>query len=118
MKKKLLLIIVVIQICCGCAKYSKNMSKVWLVNKASNEIVLGILSVCDKKFELRNLKPQREEGFTFTPCSDDHYLIKIEFSTGKKLEKELGYITSGFNYKDKFIVTDDDIVMNDRMILK
>lgn len=41
--------------------------------------------------------------------TDSHYKITVKFKSGEKLEKEIGYITNGFDFKDTLIVKNDEI---------
>ena len=118
MNKNLILLLVIFYLLSGCANSEKNQSSIFISNEASNEIVSGKLKICSNEFYISHLQPKQKAFFNYTPRSDDHYSLEVIFPSGKSLKKEIGYITSGFNYRDKLIVNDNDIVLKTEILNK
>lgn len=99
----------------GCAQKG-SLSDVSLINKSPYSVLSGSLEVGDQSFKFDNLKPNEEISFNFKPQSDCGYMVQVEFPAGGKLSKQVGYITSGFCYKDKIIISEKDIFLEAREV--
>ncbi len=86
------------------------MSKVRVINKSSSEVVKGSIEIAGQKFIISNLNVGEESIFKYKVFSDSGYLVQIEFVSGKRQNKSIGYITHGFIFNDKLIITDEDII--------
>jgi hypothetical protein len=82
-----------------------------LINKAKDTISQGFVTVCGQTIELKDIQPNKSMSGTYAVKSDSHYDIKVEFLSGKKISKQLGYVTNGLDFHDEFVVTDTDIDM-------
>lgn len=87
----------------------QNKGNFLLVNKASEPITIGLVTVCGQTILFKNIQPSKSVSGSYEVKSDSHYDIKIEFKSGKKLGKEIGYVTNGFDFSHEIIVTDIDI---------
>jgi hypothetical protein len=95
-----------------------NKGTVWVINNATEPISRCIVSICGQTIELRDILPTKSaEGF-YKVKSDSHYDISIEFQSGRKLRKELGYVTNGLDFHDRIVVTNTDIVLENRSTVR
>jgi hypothetical protein len=117
MKTKIFYLSLFLIILFGCNYSSSNESSVHLINKSLYDISTGLLDVCGHKFEISFLRPNEKLNFVFMPHSDCQYFVKVKFSSGKTLEKGIGYVTGGLSYDDTLIVTDNDIIFGQRKVL-
>jgi hypothetical protein len=93
-----------------------NKGSILILNRASEPISRGIVSVCGQTIEWRDIAPAKSAGGSYKVKSDSYYDISIEFQSGRKLRKELGYVTNGFDFHDTIVVTDTDIILENRGI--
>lgn len=91
----------------GC---SKSQGKVEIVNK-SNEIVAGgTLKISDQIFQLPELPIGKTFEVLYKINSDSNYSLQISFKSGRKISKDVGYVTYGFSLiHDQIIILDNDI---------
>lgn len=83
-----------------------------IIKNASTELITGgTLKICNQQFKLSNIEPNGVEHIAYRVRSDSHYSVVIEFQSGKKLEKDIGYVTSGADFRDQLLVQDTDIVL-------
>jgi hypothetical protein len=86
-----------------------NKGSFLLINKANEPIVWGSVTVCGQTIELKDIQPTDSALGFHKVKSDSHFDIRIEFQSGKKLRKEMGYVTSGMDFHHEFVVTNSDI---------
>ena len=84
-----------------------------LVNKANELIARVLVTVCGQTIELKDIQPAQSVPGSYTVKSDSHFDIRVEFQSGKKLQKEMGYVTNGMDFHHEFVVTDTDIEIID-----
>jgi hypothetical protein len=91
------------------ASCGTNKGTFLLVNKADEPIARASVMVCGQTIKLNDIQPtQSAQGF-YKVKSDSHFNITVEFQSGKKLQKEIGYVTNGFDFHDELVVTNTDI---------
>lgn len=90
-----------------------NKGSFLLINKAKEPIVWGSVTVCGQTIELKDIQPSNSATGSYKVKSESHFDIKMEFQSGKKFRKEIGYVTSGMDFHHKFVVTDSDIEIID-----
>jgi len=88
-----------------------NRGSFLLINKAQEPILLVSVTVCRQTIELKNIYPTKSVSSIYKVKADSHYDIKIEFLSGKKISKQLGYVTSGIDFHHELVVTDTDVYM-------
>ena len=84
-----------------------------LVNKTKEPIARASVTICGQTIELKDIQPNTSVAGSYEVKSDSHYTIKVEFQSGKRLQKETGYVTHGMDFQDKIEVTDSDIEITD-----
>lgn len=80
-----------------------------LINEAKEPIVHAMVTVCGQTIELNDIQPSKSRRGSYLVKADSAYQVKIEFKSGKKLQKEIGYVTNGLDFQDEIVVTDTDI---------
>ena len=94
--------------------FSANKGEVLVVNRAAESVARGQIEICKQKFTFGPIKPSETKHIFYKVWSDSHYKITVEFQSGKKLTRELGYVTSGVDFSDTLIVKDNDILLENR----
>lgn len=91
-----------------------NKGEFYLVNMTSEDIVHASIKVCGQEVQMKNISPDEKKLGTYKVKSDSHYTIKVEFKSGKVLQKKLGYVTNGLSYWHIITVTDSNIELEPR----
>ena len=95
------------------ASCTANKGSFLLINKAKEPILRGLVTVCGQTIELKDIQPTKSAPGSYKVKFDSHYDIRIEFQSGKKLRKNIGYVTNGLDFHHEIVVTDMDIVLMD-----
>lgn len=85
-----------------------------LTNKNNEPISLALVTICKQTIELKDILPTKSATGSYEVKSDSHYNIRIEFQSGKKLRKEIGYVTNGLDFHHEIVVTETDIEIMDK----
>jgi len=93
----------------SCVSCETNTGTVVVLNKANDMIARVVIKVSGQELTISDLAPSQSSTATYQVRTEGHYSIDVEFRSGKHLQKELGYITSGFDVRDQILVTDSDI---------
>jgi hypothetical protein len=80
-----------------------------LSNRGSEPIKRASVSICGHAFDLANVDPGTSIEKVFNVTTDSHFVIDIEFRSGRVLRKEGGYVTSGMSIRHEIVVADADI---------
>ncbi len=91
-----------------------NDGEVEIINSASEPVRNGEIEVCDQRFKVGAIERGKSRTITYKVRSDSHYKIKMEFSSRRKLEKELGYVTNGRDFRDILVLSDDDVTLKEK----
>jgi len=91
------------------AWFFNKKGEVRIVNQSSQRVVAGEVEVCNQQFKIEDIRPGESQLILYEVKSDSHYKISVEFESGKKLTRELGYVTNGLDFKDTLLITDSDI---------
>jgi hypothetical protein len=95
-----------------------NRGSFLLINKADQPILRASVMVCGQTIELNDIQPtQSAQGF-YKVRSDSHFDIIVEFQSGEKLQRKIGYVTNGFDFQHEMVVTDTDIEITSSRSLK
>ncbi len=84
-----------------------------LVNKANETIARASVEISGQKFEFMDVEPNETVLSSYEVRFDSHYTIEIEFQTGRLLQKETGYVTSGMDFQHEITVTSSNIELTD-----
>ena len=83
------------------------VGEVIIMNSARESIESGQVEVCGQRFELGDIGQGKTKVVQYKVKSDSHFEIIVEFVSGRKMSKKLGYVTSGRDFKHVLTVTDD-----------
>ena len=83
--------------------------QVLILNAATEPVKNGQLEVCGQKFMFGEIEQGKSKAIQYKVRSDSAYKLEVEFDSGKKLEKELGNITSGLDSQDILTLNDRDV---------
>jgi hypothetical protein len=83
--------------------------QVLILNAATEPIKNGQLEVCGQKFLFGEIEQGKSKAIQYKVRSDSQYKLEVEFNSGKKLEKELGSVTSGLDFEEILTLNDRDV---------
>ena len=107
-------VLVLILVAVFAIRLSSNKGEDSIVNQAGEAIRSGQLEICKQQFSLGQVQPKQSKEIHYKVRSDSHYDVTIEFESGKKLSRQVGYVTSGMDFHDRLTVTDDDVSLSSR----
>jgi hypothetical protein len=90
-----------------------NKGNFLLVNKAKEPIARALVTVCGQTIEFKAIQPSKSASGSYEVKSDSHYDVRAEFESGRKLQKEIGYVTNGLDFQHEIVITDTDIEIID-----
>jgi len=93
----------------GCSSSTGSFT---IVNGASENIKSLSVEIDGQQHRFYGLESQDDVSGSYTIKSDASFEISVEFSSGKRLTKKLGYVTNGFDYKHIFLVMETNIEAN------
>ena len=102
-------LVLLVASCLVMLMFSSHKGEVLIENKARVRILLGEIEICNQRFKFQDIMPGEKRQILYKVKSDSHYKIMVTLESGKKLVKEIGYVTNGLDFKDVLIVNDDDI---------
>jgi hypothetical protein len=85
--------------------------KVTVANRAHETIEAGHFVVCEQRFELGKLQPNEHKTFQYKVNCTGDYDLTLQFTSGKTLNRKIGYVNSSFEARDTLMVKDDDIAV-------
>ncbi len=95
------------------ASCTPNKGDFLLTNKSNETITRAVVSVCNQTIELNSIQPNKSVSGFFEVRSDSHYDVTVEYESGRKFHKKVGYVTNGFDFRDEVVVTDTDIKVSE-----
>jgi hypothetical protein len=84
------------------------VGEVLIINSATEPIKNGQVEVCGQKFQFGELGQGKTKAIQYKVRSDSHFTLMVEFISGKKFSKKLGYVTSGRDFKHVLTLKDDE----------
>ncbi len=98
------------------ASCSANTGEFTLVNESEELIRRAHIEISSTVIELKEIMPQEKRVVSFKVNGDSHYEIEITFVSGKQLRDDVGYVTSGFDYKHTINISETDISLSNTEI--
>lgn len=93
----------------------RTTGQITAVNKSNEEVTLVEVEVCKQVMQFKMIAINASKESSFRIKGDSGYSIKVEFASGKKLEKQIGYVTRGFDFEVTLIITADDILFDSKV---
>jgi hypothetical protein len=93
-------------VACGSTK-----GTVSLVNKAGEPISRATIDVSGQTLVITSLRPSETATRTLPVTKDSHYTVEVVFRSGRRLKKDDGYVTPGFDFEDRIIVTESELAL-------
>lgn len=87
-----------------------NTAELTVENKSAFVIETANIKLCENDQQIKHLDPGKSASVVFDEFGECHYTVTVYFEDGSQLAIEIGYITSGSNFKDRVIVEDDKLV--------
>ena len=85
--------------------------QVLILNAATEAVKNGQLEVCGQKFLFGEIEQGKGKAIQYKVRADSPYKLVVEFSSGRKLEKEVGSVTSGLDVEDILTVNDQEMTL-------
>ena len=83
--------------------------QVLILNAATEPVKNGQLEVCGQKFMFGEIAQGNSKAIHYIVRSDSQYKLEVEFNSGRKLEQELGNVTSGLDFQDILTLSDHEV---------
>jgi hypothetical protein len=104
---------IVIFICTSCASHEGNFL---LTNSGKELITRASVTICNQTNDFHDIPSGKRVAGTYKVTSDSHFVVEVEFSSGRKLRKEDGYVTNGIDFRHEIIVTESGIQVASRTL--
>jgi hypothetical protein len=91
------------------AACTPNEGRFVIKNNAAEPIVRASVLICGQTEHFEQIDVRQMKTGTYHVTTDSHYDVKVEFRSGRILERKLGYVTNGLNFDDELTVSDADI---------
>ena len=89
----------------------RSTARVQIVNQSRETLIGGSIAVSNNKtVNLPTLNHDASVVVRFDIKADSHYEINVTFVSGRVMKKDIGYLTHGFDFDDRLIVTAQDIL--------
>lgn len=87
-----------------------------IVNQSEETVVLLQVKIYEEIQTVKDLEHGEEAEMQFIVKRDTDYHVNVEFLSGRKIIKEMGYLTSGFDTRDKITIYKSDIEYTTRTV--
>jgi hypothetical protein len=91
--------------------FRANTGTVILENRALEVVAHAFVEVCGQHLSFDSIPPGENRTATFALGGDSHYDVTVQFASGRKLNAQVGYATSGADYTERIIIKPDAIVL-------
>lgn len=93
----------------GLISCSSHEGQFSILNRSTDQIERVSVTVCNQTIEIQKVEPGRSVTGKYKVTSDSHFVVLIQFSSGRTLSKEGGYVTNGMDFKHEIVVMDTDV---------
>lgn len=91
--------------------YPKHRGQATIINKSITDITDIKISICNQGFSLGSIKSKQSKTFYYEINGDSHYTIVAIFDSGKKLIKNIGYVSADYNFIDVLKIDSSTITL-------
>lgn len=92
------------------------MGEITLRNDSRETIRHAHIEIGSEALDMEAIKPGETRSGSFKIDGDAHFTITVEFLNGGRLVREIGYVTSGFDFQHIITVSENDISISDAEI--
>lgn len=89
-----------------------NTAELAVENESNFLIETADIKLCEIGKQIKQLEPGKSASVKFDNVGECHYSVNVNFEGGKALSTEVGYITSGSDFKDSVVVEGSQIITN------
>jgi hypothetical protein len=93
----------------ACSLVGSTAGRVHITNASSDVIRRGTVRVGEAVLTLDGLAPNASRDFNFDINADAGYVVHVEFTSGKALDSEVGYVTHGLEADDAVVILQDSV---------
>lgn len=86
-----------------------HQGKVTVLNRSAEQISELKISIAGQTMAFDNLEPSGTRTATYKVKADDHFQISGAFKSGKKIQKEDGYVTNGMDFEHEIVVEESGV---------
>jgi hypothetical protein len=83
-----------------------NTANVKVINRSGADIKECSVSLGGSVVDIGGIKIAGASSISFAVKGDAHYGVTVEFANGERLQQQIGYVTSGFDYEDAIEIYD------------
>ena len=91
----------------GCSE--EGVAELTIVNQSNETVVLLQITVNEITQTVRDLKHSGQAKLYFQVNRTSDYHVNVEFSSGRKVLNEVGYLTRGTRISDVIVIKETDI---------
>jgi hypothetical protein len=87
----------------------RHESVVSLVNGSQATVARGVVAICDVVHEVHALPAGDSLIIPFRSCGDTEYRVELALEGGSRVTSQVGYITTGFSFRDRLVIEADSV---------
>jgi len=84
-----------------------------LINKTDETIVSALITIGEQQIALENIMPETSKTQSYEIRVDGHLNLRVEFISGKVIQKNIGYITNDVEFRHEITVSKSGIEVTD-----
>ena len=89
---------------------STTTNRIEIVNNGDELLTKVVVSMCSTQLTVDNISPHTSEKRLVQRLNcESHYTVDVYFSGGKRMQKDVGYITPGIDIGSVITVKNDDV---------
>jgi hypothetical protein len=96
--------------------YGRSKGQVSVVNGALEPISTVSVQICGQVIALQDIGPSGSAAGGYKANCEGHYVVDVQFQSGRKLHSEIGYVTGGFDFSHQIEVSSSAITLKDTQI--
>lgn len=98
---------ILLSLCLVASCSAENVSNVTISNKSGTDVSFLDVDLGGKTQHISKLASGAVSKIEFHGLGDSHYKLVGKLSDGTQIDGEFGYVTSGMNFDDTFVISKD-----------
>ncbi|OFZ78931.1 MAG: hypothetical protein A2583_12565 [Bdellovibrionales bacterium RIFOXYD1_FULL_53_11] len=83
------------------------------LSNRSQEVLASVqVVICGQTIEVRALQQGQATTRNFKSGCEGHYTVRVQFQSGRQLNKDVGYVTGGLDIRDVIVVTSSNVELS------